>query len=302
MEVFIGKFLSEGFLILAGYDEDINRLMASNPGLTSRFSETVTFKKPTPSQCWLLLRDSLGQVRQVDHAVIRQPDGQFHAWILTSFKHLSTLPGWGNGRDVKTISDTIIRRVFSCPLDEGQTQMVITEGLVSAVLQSTIQKRQLRATATVPNLPTSPAAMPAMAGPPHTAPSFTAASWAKQQDNPSTPPDTDSDGANLTEADLNGPRDPGVSNEVWDQLQADRKQHDAQIKHDAEIINEEKALRKKLDNNSEMPDDDERCQYKEHVRSLVRQTVEIEERKKEEEAQRKLREMGVCPMGYRWIS
>ncbi|OJZ82063.1 hypothetical protein ASPFODRAFT_84962 [Aspergillus luchuensis CBS 106.47] len=296
------KFFKRLIVILAGYDEDINHLMASNPGLTSRFSETATFKNLSPSQCWVLLRDSLGQVHQVDHAVVRQPDGQFHARILASFEHLSTLPGWGNSQDMKTISDTIIRRVFSCPLDEGQTQMVITEEIVSAVLQSTIQERQLRATATVPNLPTFPAAMPAMAGPPHTAPSFTAASGAKQQDNGSTPPDIDLDAATPTEADLNGSRDPGVSNEVWDQLQADRKQHDAQIEHDAEIINEEKALRKKLDNNSEMPDDDERRQYEELIRSLVRQMVEIKERKKkDEEAQRKLREMGVCPMGYRWI-
>ncbi|GLA87164.1 hypothetical protein AtubIFM56815_011439 [Aspergillus tubingensis] len=296
------KFFKRLIVILAGYDEDINRLMASNPGLTSRFSETVTFKNLTPSQCWVLLRDSLGQVHQVDQSVVRQPDGQFHTRILASFERLSTLPGWGNGRDVKTISDTIIRRVFSSPLEEGQTQLVITEEVINAVLQSTIQERQLRATATVPNLPTSLAAMPAMAGPSHAAPSFTAASWAKQQDNPSTPPDTDSDAAPPTEAGLNGPRDPGVSNEVWDQLQADRKQHDAQIKHDAEIINEEKALRKKLENNSEIPDDAERRQYEELVRRLVRQMVEIEERKKkEEEAQRKLREMGVCPMGYRWI-
>ncbi|PYH64565.1 uncharacterized protein BO88DRAFT_419466 [Aspergillus vadensis CBS 113365] len=164
--------------------------------------------------------------------------------------------------------------------------------MVNAVLQSTIQECQLRATTTVPNLPTSLAAMPAMAGPSHAAPSFTAASWAKQQDNPLTPPDTVSDEAPPTEADLNGPRDPGVSNEVWYQLQADRKHHDAQIKHDAEIINEEKALRKKLDNNAEIPDDDERRQYEELIE---------ERKKKEEEAQRKLREMGVCPVGYCWI-
>ncbi|KAI2870625.1 hypothetical protein CBS76997_10200 [Aspergillus niger] len=143
--------------------------------------------------------------------------------------------------------------------------------------------------------------MQATAGPPHVAPPSTAASWAKQQDNPLTPPDTDSD-ATPTEADLSGPRDPGVSDEVWNKLQADLKHHESRINHDAEIISEEKALRKKLDSDSEMPDDDERRQYEEHVRRLARKRVEIEERKKkEEEAQRKLREMGVCPVGYRWI-
>ncbi|OJZ81129.1 hypothetical protein ASPFODRAFT_146329 [Aspergillus luchuensis CBS 106.47] len=295
------KFVKKLIVILAGYDEDINRLMASNPGLTSRFSETVMFKNLTASQCWVLLRDSLGQVHQVDQAVVRQPDSQFHSRILASFEYLSLLPGWGNGRDVKTISDTIIRRAFSSPLVEGQTRMVITEEMVSDVFQSAIHERQLRATATVPNLPTSHAAMQATAGPPHVAPPSTAASWAKQQDNPLTPPDTDSD-ATPTEADLSGPRDPGVSDEVWNKLQADLKYHEVRINHDAEIISEEKVLRKKLDSDSEMPDDDERRQYEEHVRRLARKRVEIEERKKkEEEAQRKLREMGVCPVGYRWI-
>lgn len=37
------KFKQRLIIILAGYDNDINRLMAINPGLTSRFPESIPF-------------------------------------------------------------------------------------------------------------------------------------------------------------------------------------------------------------------------------------------------------------------
>lgn len=37
------KYYQKLIIILAGYDTDINRLMAMNPGLTSRFPESIEF-------------------------------------------------------------------------------------------------------------------------------------------------------------------------------------------------------------------------------------------------------------------
>ena len=37
--------------VVAGYDNDMNRLMAVNPRLLSRFSEEIIFRDMTPDHC-----------------------------------------------------------------------------------------------------------------------------------------------------------------------------------------------------------------------------------------------------------
>ncbi|KAI2606749.1 P-loop containing nucleoside triphosphate hydrolase protein [Hypoxylon sp. NC1633] len=51
------RFRNNLVVVLAGYEEDINRLLATNPGLSSRFPETVNFENLTPAlYCELLFR------------------------------------------------------------------------------------------------------------------------------------------------------------------------------------------------------------------------------------------------------
>lgn len=49
------RFFRKQIVILAGYDADINRLMSVNPGLTSRFPETIVFEPLPPQACLDLL-------------------------------------------------------------------------------------------------------------------------------------------------------------------------------------------------------------------------------------------------------
>ncbi|KAJ6024726.1 AAA family ATPase [Penicillium herquei] len=293
------EFFKKLIVVLAGYDDDINRLMASNPGLSSRFSETVTFQNLTASQCWVLMRDRLVQIDRVNWTVVQQPDGQFHSQILKSFEYLSTLTGWGNGRDINNVSDTIIRKVFACPMDESQTDMVLTQEMVSAVLETMIKERHLRTSAIIPDPQPRDFPLPTIAAS-EAIPSFTTASSTKQQASQSLAPEFEPDHP-PTEAEFTDPRDQGVSDEVWTQLQTDRQRNELQKYRDAERLREEASMREKLDTRTDMPDD-ERRQYEENLRNLARERIEIEERKKrEEEAQKKLQEIGACPVGFKWI-
>lgn len=45
------KVAQKLIVILAGYEEDINRLMETNLGLTSRFAETTNFGHLPPENC-----------------------------------------------------------------------------------------------------------------------------------------------------------------------------------------------------------------------------------------------------------
>ena len=49
------KFAQKLIIILAGYDNDIDHLLSKNPGLSSRFPETVIFPHLSPAMCLNLL-------------------------------------------------------------------------------------------------------------------------------------------------------------------------------------------------------------------------------------------------------
>ena len=49
------KYAQKLIVILAGYNDDINRLMAQNPSLTSRFPEAIIFRGLEPADCLGLL-------------------------------------------------------------------------------------------------------------------------------------------------------------------------------------------------------------------------------------------------------
>ncbi|PYI18999.1 P-loop containing nucleoside triphosphate hydrolase protein [Aspergillus violaceofuscus CBS 115571] len=297
------KFYKKLIVVLAGYDGEINRLMASNPGLASRFSETVLFQNLTAFQCWILLRDSLGQIERVDRMVVQQPDDQFKSQILASFENLSALPGWANGRDVKTISATIIRKAFSFPQDAGKEELVLTQAMIMEVLGSTIEERRLRAATITPSSTQSEDGPLTATSAPFPTPPLPRPSvpTAKDQVRPGEAADKPCAPAPAHPISGEG-RDPGVSDVVWMQLQADKQRNEAQRNRDTETLHREGSIKKQLKTSGDTPDSDERRNYEEQLRNLARERVEIEERKKQEEAaQQKLQEMGVCPVGFRWI-
>ncbi|KAI1139109.1 ATPases of the AAA+ class [Hypoxylon sp. FL0543] len=94
------KFRNNLVVILAGYEEDINRLLACNPGLSSRFPETVNFENLTPVQCRELLLKSI----KLNVAPL---GSRAHKFIEARFEQLASLAHWGNARDVQTLAKNI---------------------------------------------------------------------------------------------------------------------------------------------------------------------------------------------------
>jgi hypothetical protein len=58
------RFAQRLIIILADYDEDINRLMSTNPGLTSRFPGSLQFESPSPRGCIQLLDELLSKQKR----------------------------------------------------------------------------------------------------------------------------------------------------------------------------------------------------------------------------------------------
>ncbi|KAG2492324.1 hypothetical protein HYH03_009275 [Edaphochlamys debaryana] len=83
-------------VILAGYDNEIEELMAVNPGLKSRFSQLLHFPDFTAPDAAALLRQQLGRDGLELAAEVTQ------AALEGMAEQLVSAPNWANGRDVGT--------------------------------------------------------------------------------------------------------------------------------------------------------------------------------------------------------
>jgi AAA+ superfamily predicted ATPase len=85
------EFSQRLVVILAGYDADINRLMSINPGLTSRFPETVTFLSLSPPECLTLFTEILKKKGTFDISALESPSPAFTVEVLCRFKKLTNI-------------------------------------------------------------------------------------------------------------------------------------------------------------------------------------------------------------------
>lgn len=90
-------------IILAGYTEGMDKLLSTNPGLSSRFPERVDFKPLTSTNCFALLRNTLQEKKSyiesrsqlvLDISCVETPPSAFSKTILALFKRLGKTENW----------------------------------------------------------------------------------------------------------------------------------------------------------------------------------------------------------------
>lgn len=347
------KFAQKLLIILAGYDADINRLMSMNPGLTSRFPETLVFRSLSPEECRTLLTKQLEGSKQrlaakknkMDISVLESPDLDFLQQLLNRFDRLSNLPNWANARDVQTIAKSIFNKLIKS-FDRSLEGLIVDEATILTQIDFMIAERKHRGSHAPlePNLPgfSNCVPMPSQCAQPRepcttsatsTAPGIDLAEAPQAQEEPSAvvaPPG-------------NVSRDAGVSQETWNRLEQNKLVAEAKEKDYDRLLKDEARLQAKiaeaaataleaesaavsqpttdpetrreheqarLENleakrrheEERLRREKERRAYEEELARLRQiKAAEAERRKKEREAQQKLRQMGVCPVGYRWI-
>ncbi|KAI3331712.1 P-loop containing nucleoside triphosphate hydrolase protein [Xylariaceae sp. AK1471] len=137
------KYKNKMVTILAGYDDEIDHLMTVNPGLTSRFPEVINFPSMSLEHCWeLLFRHVTAIQESIDVSLIKD-NGEVAKRLCPIFAKLSLLPGWGNGRDVETLSENIVGHMMR----SRPPSLVLTEETVSGEMNALLQERRRRAVA-----------------------------------------------------------------------------------------------------------------------------------------------------------
>ncbi|SPO07334.1 related to ECM32 - DNA dependent ATPase/DNA helicase B [Cephalotrichum gorgonifer] len=286
------KYMGKMVVILAGYDDDINRLLSVNPGLSSRFPDVISFSSLAPGACIELLRSRLQQKRAkmkttkatLDLSVLEKMDPGFERDVSENFMQLSMLKGWANARDVETLAMHIFRRALKADGGGGSGSgggLVVSEDIVRSELTFMLDERRnrdaVRPSRRIP-LPFQFQGPPTLSPAPTTSTS-TATSTSTTEAPPAKPP------AKQKPSDEKSLRDAGVSDEVWAQLELDKKAEAAREKN-------YQALQRKLADESS-----------EALRAkILDELIEEEERRQVEAAKRKkLEAMGLCPAGYSWI-
>lgn len=338
------KYARKLVTILAGYDKDIDRLMSMNPGLTSRFPESVIFKHLEPNTCLELLVKVLADIRKrkkVPLAIhsIDPPSPELHQRLLELFSELSVLDSWGNARDVKSLAKSMFGTLISSAVPPFDN-LVLSEATVTHALESMLDERSRRGQAVgtsrfserlplhpLPQAhpqkqrpaPTTPPKLSTKAAsPPSVDPQPAMIKTEEQKPLPKiekSPPTNleDGDGDDPISSILNAKRDPGVSDATWNQLELDKHAMLAQERTYRRIQQEKREEEERIEELKRMEqaaaDEQERC-----VREAERVAAQLERRRKDEELaaiereremekerQKKLRVMGPCPAGYRWI-
>ncbi|TQN71839.1 Stage V sporulation protein K, partial [Colletotrichum shisoi] len=263
------KYKCRMVIILAGYDDDINRLISVNPGMSSRFPEVIDFYSLSAEDCFDLLLQLLAKQKRVLESkkpfnrlvlnCLEHPTTDFKDDVVSDFRALSEQPSWASARDVETLAKSI----FTVAMKSRQgTCITVTEAMVEA-LQDLFMA-------------------PPPAQTPHKISSQYQASTTKEHEASCTPPESPT--AEVDDGKRKSVRDAGVSDEVWEQLERDKKaQEERDAKYRALLETKRKAVGAARE-------------------AILKELIEEEERlKKEDEQRKKAAKTGRCPMGYEWI-
>jgi hypothetical protein len=301
------QFFNKLVIILAGYDDEMNRLLDVNPGLSSRFSESVDFRKLSPESCYQLLRSTLEKKSQLDTSRISAPSDSFYAEVLVKFGELSALENFANGRDVQTVCKGIVKTIMKATRPAGDALMV-TEEIVIDQIECMLAERAARArSADVLAMPQVTAGAPVprlrrkdMPALPIKAPASTFAVESKIVPATESQQTEEIDEASHEPEDnphqaATSIRDASVSDAIWNQLQEDAQKAEEEKCECQRLAEEGEQLRQWLKKCADAKRERElaeiECKRQELEEKLRRQALE----------QEKLAKMGVCPMGYQWI-
>jgi ATPase family associated with various cellular activities (AAA) len=323
------QFKGKVVVILAGYIDDIDRLLRVNLGLASRFPGELTFENMKPTACLELLERELSKIGVLLSPHCHDGENPMHAQLVQLLEQLAKLPSWGNGRDVVTISKALISTIFE-RADESTAPLIVTGEDVLAELKLTLSTQKARncVRPMSDNITLPQTTEQAPSGHP-VRPSPASATVTKSE-----PKECEGEKPEGIPVPTDVERDAGLSDDIWRQLQADKAAQEAAARlYDQETHEHEKTISnlegasnesagdvarlEKLqhDADAEVVNELKRKHEEERLRLLgirqkkleleakLKQMREEEDARKKMEAQiqKKLRTIGVCPVGFRWI-
>ena len=105
-------FKSKLIVVLAGYEKDMNQLMAVNSGLSSRFPDQIFFHNMDAEHCLEVITRELQKNGIETHTWDTQSNNPPIVEMKELINDMSELPDWGNARDMITASKEMVNRAL----------------------------------------------------------------------------------------------------------------------------------------------------------------------------------------------
>ncbi|ENH72851.1 ESX-1 secretion system protein EccA1 [Fusarium oxysporum f. sp. cubense race 1] len=143
------QFARKLIIVLAGYEEDMDRLLRSNQGIKSRFATEFTFRPLRTEQCIEQLRQVVGKVGITIQAT-PEMDTTTRTSLFSLLQRLSNDKGWASGRSIETLGERLIGHIFKECAIKGYTgkdlivsgrELVTILGQASGVPYASIKMR-----------------------------------------------------------------------------------------------------------------------------------------------------------------
>jgi len=306
------KFHGKMVIILAGYDRDMNSLLSTNEGLSSRFANEIIFPSLLPHHCLELLEATLS--KEDIFYDLHDAKGQLGE-IITE---LSKLPSWGNARDVQTLAKSMIGAAYQ---DETTEILSLTNDTALLCANNMLLERTGRAKI--------------FKGIPREIPPMQLNYKQSAPNNPDVKLEVTTQIQESAESMVDNGRDDGVPDAVWQQLEEDKNNAELRakeakenrIKQEEELLAVQKAAKEAEDTMRQYQECEEHISDETKQMELMRlrelarireanlkaeqgrrareienaRKAEVEKKQKEQLVQEKLKEMGVCCAGFRWI-
>lgn len=241
------QFAQKLVVILAGYDREIDGLLAMNPGLTSRFPERVSFQHLSPEYCIQLLVTKLSTEDFLDTTLLSSSISSVS--LITALKDLIQLPGWANARDIITLAKKITReRLLSGSSSSKSRIKVCPEHVTDAIIGMLAERRRpvetTKGSSTTSKYHAMRESMMSFESAPKQKPPSQAATSIDRSEAPSV--NVENPGYS------DSGRDAGVTDETWSALEDDKQRADHKEQHYTELTEECAKIAKNV---SEMEED-----------------------------------------------
>ncbi|RYC61801.1 hypothetical protein CHU98_g4418 [Xylaria longipes] len=217
------QYMGKVVVILAGYTHQIDELLRINPGLSSRFHEEVVFENLDPEKCLELLNREIKKQEIEITPAINCVSSDERQQMFDVFAELSKFQSWGNGRDVKNIAKDICSDAFA-----GNTSSGLTVSVADILRHLNEMFKSQKARNDIGNDSASLGdlfksnSLPIRTQSPPRAPTNATSIISKANVAEPIPPKEDESHSEANSrgfADSLSQRDPGVTDEVWQQLQ-----------------------------------------------------------------------------------
>lgn len=131
------RFARKLIIVLAGYEKDMDRLMAANRGMRSRFATELTFRPLRAEQCLEQLRRVVDRVG-VAIQKTTDMDAATRNALLGALASMARDKNWASGRSAETLGEKVIAHVFTECAKKRYTgdQLVVTGKEMLSILAS----------------------------------------------------------------------------------------------------------------------------------------------------------------------